>query len=231
MILGYIFKKNKIIYDFVEKIYIDEFFKHEDNFVLVFLKKINFYKYLEVGSGLGRFPDVVKNQFDTDITCLELSKNLAKTTRDKGFLTIDRDICDSGINDNSFDIVHCSHVIEHFSYPRIIKVLDELLRVVKTNGYVIIRSPLMNNKFFNDIDHIKPYPPEAIYNYYNAVQQQSKGQFFVKEISRWYRKKPVEFIGNSEKIKFINSLLRLSWVNFKFPFVAKTGYILILQKK
>jgi len=41
--------------------------------------------------------------------------------------------------DNIFDIVVCSHVIEHTEYP--MKILSEARRIVKSEGYVLIEAP------------------------------------------------------------------------------------------
>ena len=90
-------------------------------------------------------------------------------------------------------IVHCSHLIEHFKYPEVAQVIDELLRVTKIGGICIIRSPLMWEYFYCDLDHVRPYPPEAIISYFNNDQQQRKGQSKIQVLNIWYRKMPKQY--------------------------------------
>lgn len=159
--------------------FIDTTNNNEDYEVLNFLKglsKKNQFQYLEIGSGFGRFPLKIKDLFkNLDIECLEINPDLAKITEASGLKTTVNDAVNLPFDGESFDILHCSHIIEHFKYPDVINFLDELIRITKNKGYIIIRSPLMSPDFYLDIDHIRPYPPETILNYFNNAQQQKVG--------------------------------------------------------
>lgn len=209
---------------------------HEDYIVVDFLNQLDNGKqwdYLEVGSGLGRFPIKIKKIFaKLNIECLEVNPDLAKVTESNNLKTTISNAVNLPYSDNSFDILHCSHVIEHFKYPDVARFLDELVRVTKNNGYIIIRSPLMHPGFYLDIDHVRPYPPETIFNYFKNEQQQIVGHGRIKAVKIWYRKENARIsnIGLSKTKYFINALLALSWTYVKFPFSKKNGYILILQK-
>ncbi len=229
----------KTINRFLEKqkeIFLNKSFSREDQPVLNFfesLKKNKNLDYLELGSGMGRFPLKLKNIYkEIKIECVEINPDLAKETNDKGLKTTVATATSLPFKDQNFDIVHCSHLIEHLGFPDITNALDEIVRVTKPNGYIIIRSPLMHPDFYWDIDHIRPYPPETILNYFKNRQQQKIGESNLKEILCWYRRENCKIynIGFSKIKNITNGLLALLWTYFKLPFSRKNGYVLILQK-
>lgn len=223
---------------FIEKIYIDydkKTYKKEDDVVLDFLNGLdaeNKIDYLEVGSGLCRFPLIIKNKYKNfDIKCLEKNNDLVNLGIKDGLDVVCGDMIKMDFADQEFDIVHCSHVIEHLDYKSITDSLDEMLRILKPNGYLIIRSPLIYSGFYFDIDHIRPYPPEAILNYFNNKQQQKVGRYNVSEVIRWYRREAIIiYNSNSMIVRMINFLLKLSWFVINFPKAKPNGYVLVLKK-
>lgn len=56
--------------------------------------------------------------------------------------------------DNVFDFVFASHVIEDFAPDEIQWVFDELLRMVKPNGHLVILVPDMENLRYPDWDEV-----------------------------------------------------------------------------
>ena len=69
--------------------------------------------------------------------------------------------------DNSFDVVFCSHVIEHLPDPQ--AVLTELSRVCNAGGYVYVETPsarsilaFLGGRFWDDPTHVRPYSPAAL---------------------------------------------------------------------
>jgi len=225
---------NKII-EFTEKKYSQNSFQNEDRIVFNFLKKFSNRKleYLEAGSGTGRFPEILSKKYpNLLIKCIEINKELVNITKAKGLDTIQGNIIETTFKDSEFDIVHCSHVIEHLGYPQIADTLDELVRIIKKDGYLIIRSPLMYPGFYFDIDHVRPYPPESIFNYFNNVQQQKTGKNKIKKIKIWYRREALSLNFSPNVIKrLINFSFRIMWTYIRFPFSKRNGYILILKKE
>jgi ubiquinone/menaquinone biosynthesis C-methylase UbiE len=217
--------------------FINECNNHEDKPVISFLNTLKSdinIKYLEVGSGLGRFPLKIRELFkNINIECLEINSDLAMITNNLGLKTVVSDVIFLPYQSKSFDIIHCSHVIEHFKYPEIIQVLEQLYEITKLGGYIIFRSPLMHSDFYLDIDHVRPYPPETILNYFKNSQQQKVGDGNLEVILCWYRRQNYKIFNNcNSKIKyFLNMFLAFLWTYIKFPFSKKNGYVLILQKK
>lgn len=74
-----------------------------------------------------------------------------------GYLTADlvnpramvkMDVTNIGYPDQTFDIVYCSHVLEHVQQDR--KALSEFYRVLKNSGWAIILVPITSQKTFED---------------------------------------------------------------------------------
>lgn len=217
----------------IDQVYLQKQYELEDSGVLHFLKNLSDdKKYLEVGAGTGRFIRIVKDKFNFSLYCLEINNDLAKSLDYEGFKVSIGDIRKTPYSEGYFDIVHCSHLIEHLGYPDISNALDELVRITKPGGYIIIRSPLMHPDFYWDIDHVRPYPPNSIMTYFSNPQQQKKGSSKIKKIDLYFRYSAYEFslFKNSKLIKKINFILKKFWNKYYFPKSRPNGYVLILQK-
>lgn len=221
---------------------------NEDMPVIDYIEKINHGQkitMLEVGSGECRFVKKIKNLYPNfDITCIEINPDLAKIAEELDCIVINVNILDVHLKEK-YDIVHCSHIIEHFGYPEIAKVFDFLVSVVNSNGRIIVRSPLLWNGFFNDLDHIRPYPPETISNYFNYKQQQKQGQGSISFDSIWYRTAPrqLEFISKQRIIygipflrrpfnwfiRKINNQYAKWWKKYRWPASSPNGYVAIIK--
>lgn len=225
---------------------------NEDTSIIELFEKLDHqknYKLLEVGSGLCRFVKKIHKLFpNITITCVEINKDLAKIAEEEGCKVYNTSFLENNIESDRFDIVHCSHMIEHFGYPEVRIVLDELLRVTKKNGYLIIRSPLMWEHFYDDLDHVRPYPPQSIINYLYNPQQQSVGKNKVDIVRIWYRTRPIERhpIDRSNRIYSItplrlfynkhilprrNNRLEKLWNKYRWPATKPNGYVMILKKR
>ena len=67
---------------------------------------------------------------------------------------VEMDITDIQYPDQSFDIVFCSHVLEHVPDDR--QAMSEFHRVLKESGWAILLVPIMSNKTFEDPSIIEP---------------------------------------------------------------------------
>ncbi|MCL5666515.1 MAG: methyltransferase domain-containing protein [Patescibacteria group bacterium] len=217
--------------------YAEKIALQEDAPVLALLGKqyqnMQVFSLLEAGSGRGRFADLLKKEFpNMRLTCLEINEDLARQTMERGIETATGDILEANLPLASFDVIHASHIIEHFSYPAIARLLDKLASLLKPGGFLIIRSPLWHPGFYGDIDHVRPYPPGTILHYFNETQQQHKGQANIVEISRWYRRHAWQ-MQNTEKSQFgkvLNGLFKGLWLLFRFPRSSPNGYVSVFQK-
>ncbi|MEM9186435.1 MAG: methyltransferase domain-containing protein [Planctomycetota bacterium] len=64
------------------------------------------------------------------------------------------DICDIRHDDNTFDVIYCSHVLEHVPDDR--RAIAEFLRVLKPGGWAILNVPIMGDKTFEDPEVTDP---------------------------------------------------------------------------
>ena len=208
----------------------------EDAQVLDFLQSLpkETIKYLEVGAGLGRFPLLLKNSPEfkhLDIVGLEINEVWVKKLEEQGLPIISGSVLSIPFPDNTFTVIHASHLIEHFGYPDVVRVLDELFRVVKEDGYVIFRSPLSHPGFYNDIDHIRPYPPKTILQYFENKQQQKKGVAKVRIIKNWNRREAKNINSSLPGTGKINLIFKILWSRFGIPKDPPNGYVAVFQKQ
>ena len=155
---------------------------NEDLPVIDYIDRINKGQritMLEVGSGECRFVKKIQKLYpNIVITCIEINIKLASIANSLGCAVINDSILNLSPKDK-YDIVHCSHVIEHFGYPEVTKVLDFLVDSVKQEGRLIVRSPLMWKDFYLDIDHVRPYSPRTIALFYILIVDSSKNKGLV----------------------------------------------------
>ena len=81
------------------------------------------------------------------------------------------DITDIEYPDNSFDVIYCSHVLEHV--PNDQQAIRELARVLKPEGWAILQVPIDNNleKTFEDLTIIDPQEKQRLFGDPDHVRQ------------------------------------------------------------
>lgn len=192
---------------------------------------------LDAGCGIGRFleMDPVK------ITGLERNTANIKLAKEKGYSVTNGNVTNIPFGKNTFDAVHCSHVIEHLTPDELHQALQEFDRILKPNGKLIIIAPLLWIHFYSDLTHVKPYNPDAILHYLDGGIQRTKKvistQYTLTNI--YWRHTPLTMrsLSNYNKNIFHRLLLPLiriiDWVIYttKLGFLfQKNGYMIILQK-
>lgn len=132
-----------------------------------------------------------------------------------------------------FDIIHCSHVVEHLDSQCLYDSLIQINRCLKPNGYLIISAPLLTDFFYDDLSHVKPYNPAVFIKYLcdsnneNLTREVISKEFRV--ISLDYRYKAYKLYGEN----IFKPFYWLSSILFKLGLrkYSKTGYTLVLQKQ
>lgn len=122
--------------------------------------------------------------------------------------------------DNFFDVVHSSNVIEHLDPENARSMIIEGKRILKHEGRMIIISP-MPKTVWNTFGHIKPYPPQSIKKLFRDDSYESFESVKGLEIEN------VFYYGawGTNKITFLISTI---YSNI-FPCLAGS-YLLILRK-
>ena len=78
------------------------------------------------------------------------------------------DITNILYEDNSFDVILCSHVLEHVVDDR--KAMRELFRVLKPGGWGILQVPILRDKTFEDLSIVSPEDRERIFGQKDHVR-------------------------------------------------------------
>ena len=122
-------------------------------------------KILDIGTGLCNFyPNNVKNSNNKYYDC-DLSSEMKDILMKRGIIFIEADISIDklNLNDNSFDLIICSHLIEHLDSS--VNLLEEIERLLKISGIAFIKTPdikFVKWNFFNDYTHRKPYTKSSL---------------------------------------------------------------------
>lgn len=138
---------------------------------------------LEIGSGVGGQSEILLRRFPhLKITCIELNENQIRSAEKrlsalsycKGRYTIKKmDAVNLEFDENSFDGVFCTWVLEHLIEPS--KVLSEARRVAH-KGSPVYLTEVMNSSFF-----LEPYSPNTwkYWMAFNDFQHEQAGDPFV----------------------------------------------------
>ena len=137
--------------------------------------------------------------------------------------------------------LHCSHLIEHLSPQDLYAFLQEVDRVLAPQGIAVISSPLLWDRFYDDLSHIKPYNPKVLIKYLceddalertldrtaNAIAR----NYRVEELVYRYRIIRDESLGSPYFIMDMCIRLLQSLIfNFGLRRYQKNGYTLIVRK-
>lgn len=190
------------------------------NIIKVASKGQNKFSVLDVGSGDGSVLYWLdKFGFSNDITSVEISQSGIDRIKDRKLQAVKQILLFDGyslpFDDDHFDLVLCSHVIEHVEYPR--RLLREIARVSKEQIFEIpidfsINVDKKAQHFFN-YGHINIYTPQTfrfllksegldIISYYNALYEEEVFDYMYKDKSLFF--------------KLINKLKRLLWKRIPF---------------
>ena len=105
--------------------------------------------------------------------------------------------------DNTFDIITCLDFLEHIprinltnktNYP-FINLMNDIYRVLKSEGILFIKTPVFNENFFDDPTHINPITPNLLYRYFCT----SESEEAKKPMLPWARS-----YGFTGSFKFVN---------------------------
>lgn len=127
----------------------------------------------------------------------------------------------------SFDGVHCAHVIEHLFPIDAHKMLNEIGRVLRKKGVLVLSTPILRKEFYNDFTHIKPYNPESIIRYlvYGEQKTLEDIEFKFKRLRVYWRFSVLPLPGRA------GYLLANYLYQFHIHSLQKDAYTLVLEKE
>src|SRR3989338_1709805 len=200
-------------------------------------------RVLDVGCGIGNFI-----AFDTKhIEGVDQNETSLKIAKKRGYTVTKGQVYTLPYKNDSFDGIFCGHVIEHLYPHEALKMLYEFHRVLKRGGVLVMKTPLMYARFYNDLTHIRPYPPEAIMDYLMRTPQtstqrtadDSRMEFEIVDLRYRY---DYLYYPQLEPSRYTNMFMRYLITVFKIfslvlyqlgirNYFVKNGYTIILQKK
>lgn len=195
--------------------------KEWDKIAYSFLEKRDFV--LDVACGEGRFISLNPHK----IIGLDWNTKSIKKCKNNNYNVIKCDVLSLPIQNESISSIHCSHMIEHFLPHDVHKILREFDNLLKNDGILIIRSPLLWSHFYSDLTHIKPYNPEAIIHYLIPSEQRTLNQVsekFEVVYLKW-RYAPLQV-----KNIYLNAIFNIL-NRWGFPWTKKNGYMLVMRKR
>ncbi len=184
-----------------------------------FVKYLRGRRVLDVGCGRGEF--LLKNP--QNFIGVDLDLKLIEICNKKGLLAHCQSAFDLDFENESFDVVHASQIIEHFTPSDASRFLEEAARVLKPNGVVFLTTPGVKN-VWNTFSHIKPYPPEA----FKKLLTSDTENYIRKKTSalRFEDAWGFRFFSKINVIMFIFSILDLL-----FKPSNPIGWTIVLRKK
>lgn len=120
---------------------------------------------LDIGSGLcNYFPKNVSKLKNNYFAC-DISDQLKDLIEKRGinFIQCDMSKDKLKLKENTFDIIICSHVIEHIDEPS--NLLFEINKLLKKSGILFLKTPdikIVKWNFYNDFTHVKPYSKHSL---------------------------------------------------------------------
>jgi SAM-dependent methyltransferase len=190
-------------------------------------------KILDIGCGNGKFLELYPDRaIGIDINPENISYLISKRLMaETGSAT------DLKFDDNSFDLVHCSHVMQIFNNLDAHKFISEAYRVTKADGFIVISTLNWFKDFWQHPENSRPYPPDVFSTYGNHSRESSNSPMFqnlprLEQVDIWLRRRPLIFL-RSYKYKrlnyiftFLNGLQYLLFCRNYFSFDA---YIIKLK--
>jgi SAM-dependent methyltransferase len=87
------------------------------------------------------------------------------TDLDSPFAMERMDITSIEYPDDSFDVIYCSHVLEHIPDDR--KAMSEFRRVLRPGGWAILQVPIIGHKTFSDPAIVTPEERQRVYGHHD----------------------------------------------------------------
>lgn len=200
-------------------------------------------RILDAGCGVGNFI-----QFDpVRIEGVDHNPQSLRVARQRGYTVKKSKVSHMPYQRDTFDGIFCAHVIEHLMPDDVISTLYEFDRVLKKKGILVISAPLLYSRFYNDLTHIKPYPPEAILDYLMDTPQMSTQRTALRKPVRYVMKtllyrydylyyprvEPSRFSNLFQKVpRYVLKIISLASYRVGIKnYFCKNGYTLVLEKQ
>lgn len=149
---------------------------------------------LDMGCGFGRNLRVLSSR-GFEVLGVDYSPQIVRQNQAEGLPCLSLEDFSKEQKRRTFDIVLMSHVIEHLLPQDLLAFFDSHLEYLKVGGHLIIATPLLRMHFYDDFDHIRPYPPRSLEMIFGAdgAQLKQRSRHRLCLIDLWFRKTPFCF--------------------------------------
>lgn len=178
---------------------------------------------LDVGCGYGSKLEILDKLGFQNTLGVEKNKHLVSRGIENGFNIVDLEQFNDAYCDQQFDVILMSHIIEHFQYDDLIEFFEYYLSRLKLNGNLIIVTPTMNQYFFNDFDHVKPYAPTGIIQVFGGQMLQFQAYSDIKlELI------DIKYIRQAYQLQYFRTLTLNTWSS-RIPKIVNKIFYLIFR--
>ena len=162
---------------------------------------------IDIGCGRGEWLELLK-EHNIKSRGIDLNRLMVKESKELGLDVIESDAIEylKSLEDSSISIVTGFHIAEHLPFKTLISLFDEVYRVLKIGGAIILETPNPENlfvgacSFYTDPTHINPIPPVTL-----EFLAQNRG-FKNVAIHRLHPIKEPQFL-NIENSQDVNNLI------------------------
>ncbi len=137
---------DKLLFENNDELFASPFYLAKINWVIQLIKKFK-GKFLDIGFGAGFLEkEIIRNVMNLDIYGVDISKKAVSEARQKlkGKFYV-ANIFKLPFKSNFFDSVSALDILEHVYKKDVLIALDEINRVLKKNGKLIVSVPLNEN--------------------------------------------------------------------------------------
>ena len=135
---------------------------------------------LDIGAGVGTQSRLLKDEFGFHVIAVEQSTYGSKKCREKGLETLQENVIELSLDNETIGAVIAMDVLEHVQED--VKALSEIYRVLKADGIFFITVPafqFMWSKHDEAVKHIRRYSKREI------TQKLGENGFLVTNIRYW----------------------------------------------
>ncbi|MEM5809641.1 MAG: class I SAM-dependent methyltransferase [Candidatus Aenigmatarchaeota archaeon] len=142
--------------DYYDKLNLFNFFWHKRRFIIIkkLLKTIKLSNslVLDIGCNGGRVTKIIQDITNTYCVGIDIKNSFIEYAKSKNYNKIDFKVMRAeklNFPAEYFDFITCIEVLEHIKHYN--RALNEIRRVLKKNGFLLLCVPNENNKLFNII--------------------------------------------------------------------------------
>ncbi len=150
---------------------------------------------LDVACGTGTFLEVWAATGKPAGKGLEFNPENVAYARERGLDVDEGSALELPYDNDSFDGLHCSHLMQVFDQDQAQQFVREANRVVKHEGVIVITTLNWFSRFFRHPENTRPYPPDALWRYalqaHGATSPMYAGMPAWRQEGIWFRRPPL----------------------------------------